>query len=117
MRRRIRVPPWQPEMADSIREWLDSDVKAGYGAKFASAFEEVGIEDVSDLHDVDDEAMAALERELEAADAKLIHIKKIKKAIEGIVAPAAATRAQLDNAKAEPARAMEASEHPAVRTL
>ena len=101
-------------MADSIREWLDSDVKAGYGAKFASAFEEVGIEDVSDLHDVDDEAMAALERELEAADAKLIHIKKIKKAIEGIVAPAAATRAQLDNAKAEPARAMEASEHPAV---
>ena len=114
MRRRIRVPPRQPEMADSIREWLDSDVKAGYGAKFASAFEEVGIEDVSDLHDVDDEAMAALERELEAADAKLIHIKKIKKAIEGIVAPAAATRAQLDNAKAEPARAMEASEHPAV---
>ena len=49
VRRRIRVPPRQPEMADSIREWLDSDVKAGYGAKFASAFEEVGIEDVSDL--------------------------------------------------------------------
>ena len=70
---------------ESIREWLD-EVKSGFGAKFASAFEEVGIEDKSDLHDLDEEAMAALELELQAVDAKIIHLKKIKKAIEAIVA-------------------------------
>ena len=53
--------------AESIREWLDDDVKAGYGAKFASAFEECGIEDKSDLHDVEATVMVELERELSAA--------------------------------------------------
>ena len=47
--------------SESVREWLDAEVKAGYGAKFASAFEEVGIEDTSDLQDMDDELMEELE--------------------------------------------------------
>ena len=63
-----RVTTWEGDMAnESIREWLDAEVKPGYGAKFASAFEGVGIEDKSDLHDLNDEAMAELERELAAA--------------------------------------------------
>ena len=87
-------------MAESIREWLDNEVKAGYGAKFASAFEEVGVEDKSDLHDMDDELMKTLEAELQAVDAKPMHLTKIRKAIEAIVAPASATRAKLNAARA-----------------
>ena len=40
------VAPLEPAAGTgtvSIREWLDQSVKAGYGAKFASAFEELGI--------------------------------------------------------------------------
>ncbi len=98
---------------ESIREWLD-EVKSGFGAKFASAFEEVGIEDKSDLHDLDEEAMAALELELQAVDAKIIHLKKIKKAIEAIVAPASSARAKLETAKEHDARSAELAQHPAV---
>ena len=57
--------------SESIREWLDAEVKAGYGAKFASAFEEVGIEDKSDLQDMDDELMALKQRALPDAQKKL----------------------------------------------
>ena len=39
--------------SESIRAWLDQAVKAGYGAKFASAFEALGIEDMSDLCDIE----------------------------------------------------------------
>jgi len=85
--------------SESIREWLDADVKAGYGAKFASAFEEVGFEDTSDLQDMDDELMANLEQELVAADAKAVHLKKIKAAINAVVGNAPETRANLDAAK------------------
>ena len=37
----------------SVREWLD-EVKSGYGCKFAMAFEAFGIEDQSDLTNIDD---------------------------------------------------------------
>ena len=47
--------------ADSIREWLDREVKTGFGAKFAGAFEEVGFDDRNDLLDMDAEAMQALD--------------------------------------------------------
>ena len=86
--------------SESVREWLDAEVKAGYGAKFASAFEEVGIEDTSDLQDMDDELMSTLDQELLAAGAKPMHVKKIKAAIEGVAGHASATRAKLDAAKA-----------------
>ena len=81
--------------ADSIRRWLDDEVKAGYGAKYASAFEEVGFEDKGDLHDVNDASMAELVQELRACGAKTVQVDKIKKAIEAIVSPAMATRAKL----------------------
>ena len=72
-------------MAESIREWLDNEVKAGYGAKFASAFEEVGVEDKSDLHDMDDGLMKTLEAELQVVDAKPMHLTKIRKATPALV--------------------------------
>lgn len=83
----------------SIREWLDEEVKAGYGAKFASAFEEVGIEDKSDLHHSDEAIVLELEGELRDAGAKSLHLKLIKEAIEVIIAPMAETRAKLTSAK------------------
>ena len=103
--------------SESIREWLDNEVKAGYGAKFASAFEEVGVEDKSDLHDMDAALVAELERELSAADAKSLHIAKIKKAIEAIVAPASATRSKLEAAKAADSQMAETFENTAVAAL
>ena len=84
--------------SEAIREWLDNTVKAGYGAKFATAFEEVGFDDTSDLLTMDDELMAELERELRSAGAKSVHLKIMKAAISSIVAPAAATRANLSAA-------------------
>ena len=101
-------------MAESIREWLDNEVKAGYGAKFASAFEEVGVEDKSDLHDMDDELMKTLEAELQAVDAKPMHLTKIRKAIEAIVAPASATRAKLNAARVADLQMTETAESSAV---
>ena len=84
---------------ESIATWLDRDVKVGY-AKFAAAFDAVGIEDTSDLTDMNAKLMEELEQELVARDAKSMHIVKIKKALEAIVelaepivAPASATRA------------------------
>ena len=78
--------------SESIRDWLDNAVKAGYAAKFASAFDEVGIEDTSDLQDMDDELMEELERVLAAADAKTMHVKKIKAAIGAVARGEASTR-------------------------
>ena len=101
-------------MAESIREWLDDEVKSGYGAKFASAFEEVGIEDKSDLHEMDSDLMKTLEAELEHIDAKPMHLARIKKSIEAIVAPASATRARLNAAKVADGKMAETAENPAV---
>ena len=100
--------------SESVREWLDAEVKAGYGAKFASAFEEVGIEDTSDLQDMDDELMEELERELTAADAKSMHLKKIKAAIAAVTGNASETRAKLDAAKSTEVSMPETAQSTAV---
>jgi len=71
--------------SESVRVWLDQEVKAGYGAKYASAFEEMGIHDKSDLLRMDDEIMAELEHELKSAGAKMLQLKDIKGAVEAVV--------------------------------
>ena len=73
--------------AESIREWLDEEVKPGFGAKFASAFEETGLDDKSDLHDLDDELMATLGASSCCRCAR--SSQKDQKAIEAIIAPRA----------------------------
>ena len=67
-----------------VRDWLDS-LKAGFGARFAAAFEEIGVEDVSDLADMDDELQATLEAELRKAGAKAMQLKKIRTALDAIL--------------------------------
>lgn len=68
-------------MAASVRIWLE-EVKAGYADRFASAFESLGIEDVSDIAHIDNSVMQSLEAELVAScDAKLLHLQRLKRAI------------------------------------
>ena len=100
--------------AESIREWLDGEVKVGFGAKFATAFEEVGLEDKSDLHELTAAALDELIRELVAAGAKTIHLARIHKAIEAIAAPATAVRDRLDAARATDDSMAETAESPAI---
>ena len=83
----------------SIRSWLDS-LKAGWAARFAAAFEEVGVEDCVDLGDLDEELQAQLEDELKKAGAKGVQLKKIKEAISSVVQPTQAARANLKEIQA-----------------
>ena len=68
---------------DGVRDWLDS-LKAGFGARFSAAFEEIGVEDISDLTDMDDELQTMLEAELRKAGAKAMQLKKIRTALGAI---------------------------------
>ena len=67
----------------SIREWLDS-VKPGYGNKFTSSIEAVGAEDASDIVDLGEASLAALESRLHADGALPIQLEKIQKAMAGM---------------------------------
>ena len=80
-------PPRQLATMDegSVREWLDTVIKPGFGARFASAFEEIGVEEVVDLLDVDEEAQAELEEALKNAGAKTIQLKQIRKAVSAVL--------------------------------
>ena len=64
----------------SVFGWLET-VKQGYGEKFAACFEEVGVEDASDIADgLGEEEMAELKVSLVAAGAKTRHMQKILRA-------------------------------------
>ena len=99
----------------TMRVWLDTAVKEGYGGKFASSFEECGVEDEADLADVDDEVMELLVAELKAAGAKALHLKKIQAAIAEAVNKQKPTRDAL-NAAATTALAASADDAAPVRT-
>lgn len=79
----------------SIRGWLDTTVKSGYGNKFTTAFEQVGIDDVGDLAKVDKNVMAELNENLLATGAKAMHLKNIQDAIDGVRTPGAADAVEL----------------------
>ena len=85
---------------EGIREWLDR-IKPGFGARFGSAFDEVGIEDESDLKDMDGELLESLETELKTAGAKAMQLKKIRAAVEAILNESSTEKEKLTAAKAE----------------
>ena len=66
----------------SVREWLD-EVKAGFAAKFATAFEHFGIEDQTDLSNVDAAlATRIFERLRGDCGGKELHVSVLSKALE-----------------------------------
>jgi hypothetical protein len=67
----------------SVVDWLDS-IKAGYGSKFGSVFDDDGLDDTDDVGEVDVKTMADLEAGLVAAGAKPNHIRKIKTAMTAL---------------------------------
>ena len=69
-------------VAGSICDWLNREVKEGYGAKYSPAFIEVGIDDQLDLLNIDDALMQILNAELLNVGAKPMHLKNIKNALE-----------------------------------
>ena len=52
----------------SVHDWLEG-VKAGYGGKFAAAFEEVGAEDAADIADFGVDEISSVEALLLSAGA------------------------------------------------
>ena len=67
---------------ESIRAWLDAHVKAGFGERFAPAFEALGIEDASDVSMVDDEMLTVLEARLTSEHgAKVMHLRRLRQAM------------------------------------
>lgn len=65
----------------AIRDWLEG-VKEGYGPRFAAAFEAVGVEDVTDLEELEgEEVTAALDEALAACGAKAIQLQRIRRAV------------------------------------
>eukprot|EP00405_Crypthecodinium_cohnii_P055459 CAMPEP_0206618288 /NCGR_PEP_ID=MMETSP0325_2-20121206/60151_1 /ASSEMBLY_ACC=CAM_ASM_000347 /TAXON_ID=2866 /ORGANISM="Crypthecodinium cohnii, Strain Seligo" /LENGTH=89 /DNA_ID=CAMNT_0054140453 /DNA_START=29 /DNA_END=295 /DNA_ORIENTATION=- len=68
----------------SISEWLES-VKEGYGSRFVSAFEEVGVEDAEDLSELaEEEAAEALFAALAKSGAKAVQLQKIRRALTNL---------------------------------
>ena len=71
----------------AVKEWLDA-VKPGYGALYASAFSETGIDDAGDVGGMtaDLDLMGELEMALEELGAKSGHLRNIRNAIaqEGV---------------------------------
>jgi len=63
-----------------IHDWLE-ELKPGWSARFESAFKAIGIEDASDLAALDDEILLALDGQLQAAGARIMHVKRIRRAI------------------------------------
>ena len=67
----------------SLKQWLDT-LKPGWAERFGSAFDAVGIEDISDLAGIDGSVVAALVDELQSIGAKLLHVQRIEAAIRGM---------------------------------
>ena len=60
--------------------WLDA-IKPGYGARFVSAFEKLGVEDIADVANIDLRFFADLQAALLECGAKPMHIKNIRLAL------------------------------------
>ena len=73
--------------SDTIREWLDTKVKNGYGGRFGPAFQACGIEDGSDLTNMNAELMEELTALLKAAGAKTMHLSNITNGIDELKEP------------------------------
>ena len=65
------------ESETSLECWLES-IKPGYAGRFTPAFMAVGVEDVLDLPNIDQDIFRDIERELEARGAKKMHLKNIR---------------------------------------
>ena len=80
---------------EDIRSWLDG-IKQGWAARFASAFEAVGVEDTSDLVGFGGQAAVELMKELSEHGAKSLHVQRITDAIAATTKDARATQARLE---------------------
>ena len=103
-------------MSGSVREWLDN-IKSGWSARFAAAFEELGIEDVIDLPEIDAAVRKLLEGELTSAGAKVLHVKKIMRMVDLHAGPVSAARAKLAAAQAVDAQLSQAVALPVVAAV
>ena len=83
---------------ETIRDMLDG-LKPGWGAKFAGAFEEIGIEDIVDLSFLTDDMKKELEGELKGVGAKTMHIHRILGAVAELSAAPSKLKEKLDGAK------------------
>ena len=79
---------------DHVRAWLDG-IKEGFAARFAAAFESLGVEDTSDLADLTPSDVEGLMAELEKLGAKTLQSRKIKDAIDEATKEAQSTRTRL----------------------
>ena len=79
----------------SLEDWLNG-IKAGYGSKYGSFFEDLGVDDMDDLPDIasNSKTMAKLEANLYEAGAKEVHVIKIQKALATLTNTAAPTKPQ-----------------------
>lgn len=67
----------------SISGWLDG-LKEGWGVRYAACFEEIGIEDVTDLPFINDDLLKELTEELKRAGAKSMQVMRIREAMLSI---------------------------------
>ena len=74
-------PPPLPRAAPKdISTWLD-EVKPGYGEKYASIFEDLGVDDEEDVQNLRDDLARDLRAALENAGAKRGHLNNIESAV------------------------------------
>ena len=74
-------PPPLPRAAPKdISTWLD-EVKPGYGEKYASIFEDLGVDDEDDVQNLRDDLARDLRAALENAGAKRGHLNNIESAV------------------------------------
>merc|ERR1712025_1465078 len=74
-------PPAAPRAAPKdISTWLD-EVKPGYGEKYASIFEDLGVDDEEDVQNLRDDLARDLRAALENAGAKRGHLNNIESAV------------------------------------
>ena len=74
-------PPPLPRAAPKdISMWLD-EVKPGYGEKYASIFEDLGVDDEEDVQNLRDDLARDLRAALENAGAKRGHLNNIESAV------------------------------------
>ena len=64
----------------AISAWLDG-VKSGYGEKYAAVFEDLGVDDEEDVHNLRDDLARDLRAALERAGAKRGHLNNIESAV------------------------------------
>ena len=67
-----------------VRTWLDTQVRNGWGAKWALAFENVGHELVEDLLAAADNELDDVRQELENMGARSGHLRKIMGCVQAL---------------------------------